>query len=318
MNIRLIFLTVILFGCTILPTIEDSEWCYAEECARDAVVQVWSQSTTFNWLYPYKSPEQGQSAGSGFFIDSDGHFLTNYHVVRGATSVYVTVPKKGRTFLPATIVGVCPELDIALLCLAPESKKMVSEACGSIKALEFGDSDMLHETQSVLALGFPLGLRTLKSTVGCVAGRDFLEGRSLIHITVPINPGNSGGPLLTKQGKVVGINTEGYQNAQNYNYIVPTNEILVVLEDLYKTRLVRRPDWGIGANRTTEAHARSLGNPFPAGLYVNYVYKNSMEEKAGIKVGDMLYEIEFNGVRYQVDEFGDVSVPWRLGQKDSV
>jgi len=295
----------------------ESEWHYAEERSRNAVVQVWAQSTSFNWIYPYKSPEQAQSAGSGFFIDKDGHFLTNYHVVRGANSVYVTVPIMGRTLLATKIVGVCPELDIALLSLTEESKKLVEQACGTINALEFGDSDALYETQPVLALGFPLGLRTLKSTVGGVAGRDFLQGHSLIHITAPLNPGNSGGPLMTQQGKVVGINTSMHANAQNYNYIVPSNEVLVVLDELYKTPLVRRPDWGMGANRTTEAHARSLGNPLPAGLYVNYVYKNSMEEKAGIKVGDMLYEVEFNGARYKLDEFGDVSVPWRQGEKIS-
>ncbi len=295
----------------------DSEWQHAEECARGAVVQVWSQSTTFNWIYPYKSPEQSQGAGSGFFIDTDGHFLTNYHVVRGANSVYVTLPKMGRTLLATKIVGVCPELDVALLKLTDESRAQVEEACGAINALEFGDSDALYETQSVLALGFPLGLRTMKSTVGGVAGRDFLQGHSLIHITAPINPGNSGGPLLSKEGKVVGINSSGYTNAQNYNYIVPVNELLVVLDDLYKAPLVRRPDWGMGANRSTEAHALSLGNPLPAGLYVNYVYKNSMEEKAGIKIGDMLYEIEFNGARYKLDEFGEVSVPWRPSEKIS-
>ncbi len=193
----------------------ESEWLQAEIRSRNAVVQVFAQSTLFNWLHPYKSPDLEQGAGSGFFIDKEGHFLTNYHVVREANSVYVSVPAMGRAFLLADIIGVCPELDVALLKLTPESKARVIDACGEINALEFGNSDALNETQSVLALGFPLGLRTLKSTVGVVAGRDFLEGRSLIHVTAPINPGNSGGPLMTQEGKVVGINTSGYVGAQN-------------------------------------------------------------------------------------------------------
>ncbi len=81
--------------------------------------------------------------------------------------------------------------------------------------------------------------------------------------------------------------------------------------------LVRRPNWGMGANKSTTSHARSLGNPLPAGLFINYVYKNSMEEKAGIKPGDMLYEVGLNGVHYSLDEFGYATVPWRPGEKIS-
>ncbi len=294
------------------------EWGYAEERTRNAVVQVWAQSTAFNWIYPYSSPEQAQGAGSGFFIDKEGHFLTNYHVIRAAKSVYISLPTLGRTLLPTKIIGVCPELDIALLQLTAESKRIIEQACGPINALEFGDSDKLYDTQSVLAIGFPLGLRTRKSTVGGVAGQDFVKGNSLIHITAPINPGNSGGPCVTKDGKVVGINSSSYWSAQNYNYIIPIKEILVVLDDLFTTPLVRRPDWGMGINKTTAAHARSLGNPLPAGLYINYVYKNSMEEKVGFKAGDMLYEVGVNGVHYTLDEFGYTSVPWRTSEKISL
>jgi serine protease Do len=122
---------------------------------------------------------------------------------------------------------------------------------------------------------------------------------------------------VTKEGRVVGINSSAWSSSQNYNYIVPSKEILVICDDLFKLPLVRRPDWGMGANKTTEAHARSLGNPLPAGLYVNYVYKGSMEERAGIKAGDMLYEVGFNGTKYPLDEFGYTTVPWRSREKIS-
>ncbi len=298
--------------------IQESEWHHAEERTRNAVVQVWSQGTLFNWTHPYRSPEQFQGAGSGFFSDTDGRFITNYHVIAGAKSVYVTLPSIGRRPLEASIIGVCPELDVALLMLTKESKEVIEEVCGSINALEFGDSDKLYETQPVLALGYPLGFRTRKSTVGCVAGRDFIQGKSLIHLNAPINPGNSGGPLVDHEGYVVGINTGNWANSQNYNYIVPISEVLVFLPQLYKNRLVRRPDLGVGANRATAAHAQSLKNPLPAGLYINYVFEDSLEQKAGLKVGDMLYEVELNGKRHMISEFGEVSVPWRVDQKISV
>ena len=161
-------------------------------------------------------------------------------------------------------------------------------------------------------------MRTIKSTVGGIAGWDFLHGRPLIHITAPINPGNSGGPLLSLEGKVLGINTASWSNSQNYNYIVPINNVLIVLDDLYKKNFVRRPTPGVSSNRGTEAHARSLGNPLPTGVYVNYVQENSMEARAGIALGDMIYEVRLNGERFEVDEFGEVTVPWRQGQKISL
>ena len=309
---------VILFPLFVISADFDGEWKRADERTRNAVIQVWTQATSFNWFQPYRSPEQYHGAGSGFFIDVQGRFLTNYHVVRGATSVYVTVPALGKTPLATEIIGVCPELDVALLTLTDESRAQVIAQCGSINALEFGDSDDLYETQSVLALGYPLGLRTLKSTVGCVAGRDFLMGSSLIHITAPINPGNSGGPLVNHKGEVVGINTLIRTNTQNYNYIVPSKEFLVVLPDLYTTKLVRRPEYNIGKNRATATQAGSLGNPLPSGVYINRIFKDSMEARAGLKVGDMLYEIECNGKRYKIDEYGEVSVPWRQTSKISL
>lgn len=302
------------------PSVEGSpsEWVMAESRAENAVVQLWAQGTEFNWLDPYKSPDQKAGVGSGFFINKDGYLLSNYHVVAGAKSTYITVPGVGRHPLEVFVVGVCPDLDIALLKLTPESYKIVLENCGSINALEFGNSDLLYNNERVLALGFPLGFHTRKSTTGTVGGRDFINGQSLVHITAAINPGNSGGPLLNKEGKVIGINTSGWDNAEGYNYIVPINDILIILDDLYSHKLIRRPDLGIGANRGTQAHARALKNPLPAGLYINFVMKDSMEDRAGMKSGDMLYELSVKGVRYAVDEFGEVSVPWRKSEKISV
>lgn len=316
---RLKFVAVTSILCMSLAHAEGAdEWVRAEERTANGVLQVWVQSTKFNWLEPYKSPTQGKSAGSGFFIDSEGHLLTNYHVVEGALKVFVCIAALGRRQLSADIVGVCPDLDIALLKLTPESKAIIVHECGALNVLEFGDSDALYSTQPVLAIGFPLGMRTVKCTAGNVAGRDFLDGRSLIHITAPISPGNSGGPLVDREGKVVGINTGHWENAQNYNYIVPIQEVRVVLNDLYTTPLVRVPEFGIGANRGTEAHARSLENPVPSGIFINEVLENSFEKRAGIEVGDMLYGVTLKGKQFAIDEYGDVKVPWRKDQKISL
>ena len=226
------------------------------------------------------------------------------------------MPKLGKRPLEVFVVGICPEVDIALLKLTEESYYEVVQVCGSINALEFGDSDDVYPTTPVLALGYPMGVRSLKSTLGIIGGRDFMDGRAFMHTQTPINPGNSGGPLLYEKdglGKVIGIATRGLANAENYSQIVPINDVAIILKDLYTTKFVRRPSATFGANRTTDAHARSLSNPVPGGFYVNYIQENSMEERAGLKVGDMIYELYIRDERYIVDEFGEVIVPWRHG-----
>ena len=260
----------------------------------NAVVQIWSNIASFNWIDPYRCAELGQAVGSGFFIDKEGHILTNYHVIRGAKSIIVNLPKLGKKPLGVIVVGVCPEADIALLRLTEESYKGVTKTCGTINALEFGDSDELYATEPVLALGYPKGERTLKSTIGIIGGRDFIDGRSYMHTQTPINPGNSGGPLLHEKngkGKVIGICTAVKTNADNYGLIVPINDITIILKDLHKTKFVRRPSPTFGFNHATDAHTRSLKNPLPGGVYVNYVQEHSMEERADLKIGDMIYEL---------------------------
>ncbi len=93
---------------------------------------------------------------------------------------------------------------------------------------------------------------------------------------------------------------------------MPINDVTLILKDLFKTKFVRRPALTVGANPSTDAHAHSLKNPIPGGLYVNYVQTNSMEERIGLKVGDMIYEIII-GKDLSVDEFGEVPVQWRHG-----
>lgn len=321
-NIRQCFALYFLIStmvtkCAVDPT---DDWRQIEVQAQNAVVQVWSQIAEFNWLDPFKCAEQGQSSGTGFFIDARGYILTNYHVIRGAKSIFVTVPRLGKKPLEVTVIGVCPEVDIALLKLTQESYDDVIQLCGAINSLEFGDSDDLYATEPVLALGYPLGVSSLKSTLGIIGGRDFIDGRAFMHTQTPINPGNSGGPLLHKKngrGKVIGICTAIMKNADNYGLIVPINDVAIILENLYTTKFVRRPSPTFGSNHTTDAHARLLNNPVPGGLYVNYIQENSMEERAGLKVGDMIYEITIRKTRYEVDEFGEVMVQWRNGTKIS-
>lgn len=309
----------------VIPVIEEvsqlpkGKWQDLIEQAQNAVVQVWVQSAEFNWLEPYKSPEQKQGTGSGFFINNDGYFLTNYHVVRGATSLFANISCLGKKPLDVSIVGVCPDLDVALLKLSDVSLNLVRAQIGRLPCLELGNSDELYPTEEVLALGYPLGYRYLKGTLGAIAGRDFHQGRCYRHITAAINLGNSGGPLVNAQGKVMGINTwirtytqseKGLIPTQNMSYIVPINDIKTILDNLYTQKIIRRPEVGIGCNHATDEHTKSLNNPVPGGLYVNQVVKGFLADTLGIREDDMLYEIEWDGNRYAIDEWGDVIINW--------
>lgn len=287
------------------------DWKDVEERSINTVAQVLAQRTSFNWLEPYKAPKQKENTGTAFFIDSEGTLLTNYHVVDHAKSLQVFIPSMGQKPVDADIVGVCPEADVALIKLKPEGVKAVRKVVRSIPYLKLGDSDSLFPTEPVLALGYPLGQRYIKSTVGVVAGRDYFDNKSFMHITAPINPGNSGGPLLNLDGLVVGINSAGVPGAQNIGYIVPICDARILLKDLKQTKLVRKPKLGIKYNATTDEHAELLGNPLPAGVYINSVDPTSQVAKAGLKVGDMLYAI--NG--HVVDSYGDVSVNWQSSSK---
>ena len=265
-------------------------------------------------MEPYKAPQQNQGAGTAFFINSDGYLLTNFHVVDQAKSVEICIPALGRKLIDATIVGICPESDVALLKIGEGEKKSIEKVLKKVPALQLGDSDALYPTEFVLALGYPMGQRYIKSTVGVVAGREYLAGRSYMHITAPINPGNSGGPLLNMDGKVVGINSAIIAQAQNIGYIVAINEVKIVLEDLHQNKLLRKPIFGANCNPTTNEHARSLKNPVPGGVYVNFVEPKSVADKLGVKAGDMLYGIN----DFTVDQYGDVSVNWRNSGKISI
>jgi len=277
-------------------------WRPVQEEVRDTVVQVFSQVAELDLLQPYKTPAQYAATGSGFFINSQGELVTNAHVVSQASAVWIQIPSLGKRILDVEIIGVTPERDLALLRLTPESLEVVKEQLGAVPYLALGDSDHVRRADEVMALGYPLGQQSLKSTTGVISGRE----RHMIQMSAAINPGNSGGPLLNVNGEVVGINSSGVTQAQNVGYIIPINDLKIVLDDLHKIPLLRKPFLGVLYNNGTDTLTDYLGNPQPGGCYVVEVLKNSTLYKAGVQRGDMIYEI--NG--HRLDVYGEMNVPW--------
>ena len=277
-------------------------WRDVQERVRNTVVQVFSQVAEMDIRQPYKTPSQYKSSGSGFFIDDNGYIITNAHVVIQAKSVWVQIPHFGKRIFDTTIVGIAPDHDLALLRMSDEGVEVVRRELGTIPYLQLGDSDLVHRADEVMALGYPLGQESIKSTTGVISGRE----STMIQMSAAINPGSSGGPLLNIKGQVVGINTAMVMEAQNAGYIIPVNDLKIILTSLSKEKIVRKPFLGVLFNNATDALTEYLGNPQPGGPYIVEVVKNSTLYKAGVLRGDMIYEI--NG--HRVDQYGEMNVPW--------
>ena len=302
--------------------VKEQLWSSLQTKVKNSVVQVFSHVTEFNWVEPYKSPNQSESAGSAFFISSEGDLITNAHVIEQALVVSIQIPASGKRRFEVDVIGVSPERDLALLRVKKKELEILKREIQSpsIPYLKMGDSDAVQRGDKIMALGYPLGQQGLKSTTGVVSGREHLMGHYFIQIDAPINKGNSGGPSLDNKGRVVGVNSAGIPGAQNVGYIIPINEVKLFLEQLEtlpyegKPKLLRKPYLGIWFKSANEDLVAYLGNPPPGGLYVVDVYKGSPFDKAGIKAGDMIYTID----GYKVDIYGEMSVPWSKEDRISI
>jgi serine protease Do len=277
-------------------------WRGVQDLARNTVVQIFAQVAELDLLQPYKTPAQYPASGSGFFINNQGDIITNAHVINQAKAIWIQIPELGKRIVEVDVISLSIDRDIALLRVKPQDLEYIKTVLGDVRSLSLGNSDLVRRADDVMALGYPLGQQALKSTTGIISGR---EGQ-FIQMSAAINPGNSGGPLLNLKGEVVGINTAIIAGAQNVGYIIPINDLKVILDDMYRMPLIRKPFLGVLFNNGTETLAEFLGNPEPGGCYVVEVIDNSTLAKVGVQRGDMIYTI--NG--YQLDIYGEMSVPW--------
>ncbi|MCK5632542.1 trypsin-like peptidase domain-containing protein [bacterium] len=279
-------------------------WRPVQDAVKDSVVQIFVQGVQMDLLQPYKTPHQFSAGGSGFLISESGEIATNAHVVRNAQTIWIQIPSLGKKILDAHVIGECPDRDIALLQLTEESQEYILNELETIPFLTFGNSDLVRRSDEVMALGYPLGMQSLKSTTGVISGR---EG-GLIQISAAINAGNSGGPLLNLNGEVIGINSSKIVGGtvDNIAYMIPINDFRIALPDLKTNKLLRKPFLGVLFNNGTDDLTDYLGNPPPGGCYVADVIKNSTLYNAGVESGDMIYEINGN----KVDIYGEMNVVW--------
>lgn len=236
---------------------------------------------------PRRFLQHGQ--GSGFLISKDGYILTNSHVVGDADKITVTL-HDGRK-LTAKRVGADPKSEVAVIKVDGDE----------FPYLDLGDSTALEIGEWVIAVGNPFGLMETV-TVGVVSAKGrsnigIAEYEDFIQTDAAINPGNSGGPLLNIDGRAIGINTAIYSPNGAYmgiGFAVPINMARRIKDQLVATGSVTRGFLGIQLNRVDidEDLAASFGLPEPRGVLVADVIEDSPAEKAGLRDGDIILEVD--------------------------
>ena len=227
-----------------------------------------------------------ESLGSGFVIDKAGHIVTNYHVVEGATRVEVAFSNNDS--VRASVVGIDPSTDIALLRIDVRSR--------ALTPLRLGDSDTVKVGDAVVAIGNPFGLaRTVTSGIVSALQRPIQapNGYTIDHVIqtdAALNHGNSGGPLLNAAGQVIGVNSQiqpaaGSDGNVGIGFAVPINTVKSVAAQLVRSGRVDRPFIGVTLRPLTERLARLFRLPVQEGLLVEAVQPGSGAARAGLRGG---------------------------------
>jgi len=226
-----------------------------------------------------------QSLGSGVIIDKRGYILTSYHVIEQAATIQVLFYNKRKA--TAKVIGTDPKTDIALLKVKLPK---------GIRELDLANSAKARAGDVVLAIGNPFGYaHTVTSGIISAVGRVIGTGPydQFIQTDAPIHPGNSGGPLIDSRGRVVGINSAVAANAFGIGFAVPSNLAKKVTKDLIKHGKVIRPWLGIVGKNILSAD--DTGMHFdPTGVYgviVSNLIVNSPAQTSGLKMGDLIMEI---------------------------
>ena len=233
--------------------------------------------------------------GSGVIITDDGYIITNNHVVQDAERVMVTLNNKKS--LPARIVGIDPATDLAVIKIDAQG----------LQSIPFGNSDSARIGEPVLAIGNPFNL-TSTVTAGIISAKarymNIIENpgvesaiESFIQTDAAVNSGNSGGALVNGRAELIGINTaiasgNGYYTG--YSYAIPSNIARKVTTDLRQYVAVQRGYLGVNVVEVTSEIAQRLGMSEPHGIYIARVLPGGGADKAGMKQGDVLLNV--NGV----------------------
>ena len=232
--------------------------------------------------------EQRQSSlGSGVIVSQQGFILTNHHVVEAADEIQVALAD-GRD-VPAKLVGADPETDLAVLKVDLKD----------LPAITFGSSETLRIGDVVLAIGNPFGVgQTVTMGIVSAVGRSHLginTFENFIQTDAAINPGNSGGALIDVSGQLVGINSAIYSRSggnQGIGFTIPVSLAKKIMEQIIQSGHVTRGWIGVEVQDVTPELADSFNLGAQKGALIAGVLRNAPADRASIKPGDIVVDIE--------------------------
>ncbi len=253
-------------------------------------------------IFTFNIFEIPQGTGSGFIWDEAGNIVTNYHVIREAGNIQITLSDQSKW--EAKVVGIAPDYDLAVLRIDASRKKL--------RPILVGTSSDLRVGQSVYAIGNPFGLdQTLTTGVISALGREIesLTRRPIqgvIQTDAAINPGNSGGPLLDSSGRCIGVNTAIYSPSGAYagvGFAVPIDTVNRFIPQLIQHGKIIQP--GLGIRILEDSQAREIGIE---GVLVVDVEPRGAAARAGIQptrydsegnivLGDIIVSIDGQTIR---------------------
>ncbi|MGA3013379.1 MAG: Do family serine endopeptidase [Bacteroidales bacterium] len=239
---------------------------------------------------PGMGSQEIEAMGSGVIIDPEGYIVTNNHVVQDADKITVTLNDK-RVY-KATIVGADAGTDLALIKIDEKG----------LPFLTYGNSDDTRIGEWVLAVGNPFNL-TSTVTAGIVSAKardiNILGSQgsveSFIQTDAAVNPGNSGGALVNLKGQLIGINAaiaSGTGNYVGYSFAIPSNIVKKVVDDFMKFGKIQHGYLGIRYREIDDQFAKDNNLPSVKGVYVQEVIEGGAAEKAGIKKGDVILQMQ--------------------------
>jgi len=231
--------------------------------------------------------EVEHALGSGVLVRADGHIMTNHHVIDGAEDIKVDL--SSRQTYSAQVLGSDAPSDLAVLKIS----------AGGLPILQLGNSDQVRVGDVVLAVGNPLGVGETV-TEGIISAKGRATGLSngnfedFLQTDAPINQGNSGGALVNTRGELIGINSQILStNGGNIGigFAIPSNMARNVLDQLISKGKVARGMLGVGIQQVTSDIAQSMGLKQVRGVLVNSVTSGGPADKAGIKTGDVILQL---------------------------
>jgi serine protease Do len=241
-----------------------------------------------NFQFQQPRPHREAGTGSGVVVSPDGYILTNNHVVDGATDIRVTF--SDRREFKAKVIGSDPKTDVAV----------VKIEANNLTPITVGDSSKMQIGDAVLAIGNPYGIgQTVTMGIVSATGRNTNMGieeyEDFIQTDASINPGNSGGALVNDRGELIGINTAilapGSGGNRGIGFAIPVNLARNVMDQITTHGEVTRSYLGVTIQEVTPALAKAMGLNGLEGALINDVQADSPGQKAGLKSGDVIVEI---------------------------